>query len=78
MKQKIFNFKTIEPKCIYCAVGALSPDGESVVCAKHGVMLPDSRCRNFRYDALKRDPHKRSKLPRFSESDFTLDIDKAD
>jgi hypothetical protein len=78
MRQKLFNNKEIEPKCIYCAVGTPSPDGESVVCVRYGVMLPDSRCRAFEYDALKRNPPKKARLPEFSESDFSLDLDKID
>jgi len=78
MKQKMFNIKKIEPKCIYCATGIPSPDGGSVVCVRFGVMLPDSRCHGFEYDALKRNPAKKAKLPEFLESDFTLDLEKID
>lgn len=74
----MFNIKKLEPKCVYCAVGTPSPDGGSVVCVRYGIMLPDSSCHAFEYDALKRTPPKKARLPEFSESDFTLDLDKVE
>lgn len=64
--------KDIEPRCEYCARGELSPDGESVLCIKRGVMLTYSHCRKFTYDPLKRQPSKKPPLPEFSKEDFSL------
>lgn len=65
--------KKIEARCDYCERG--TPLGENkVLCIKKGVMSPDSSCRKFRYDPLKRTPP-RPALPDFSrlkDSDFCL------
>jgi len=37
-----------------------------------GVRLPDSSCKKFLYDPLKRRPSKRPELPKYEESDFLL------
>lgn len=72
MKQSLLNAK-IRPACMYCAVGKLSCDGESVLCVKKGVMQPDSSCRAFRYDPLKRVPERKAQLPSYSAEDFSLE-----
>lgn len=72
MKQSILNTK-IRPACVYCAVGKLSCDGESVLCVKKGVMQPDSHCRAFRYDPLKRVPQEKPQLPSFGADEFSLE-----
>ena len=72
MKQTLLNAK-IRPACVYCAVGRLSCDGKSVLCVKKGVMQPDSRCRAFRYDPLKRVPQVKPQLPDFSAEEFSLE-----
>ncbi len=72
MKQSLLNAK-IPPACIYCAIGKPSCDGESVLCVKKGVMQPDSHCRAFRYDPLKRVPQQKPQLPVFSAEEFSLE-----
>lgn len=72
MKQSLLNSK-IRPACIYCAIGKVSCDGESVLCVKKGVMQPDSHCRAFRYDPLKRVPKAQAKLPEYSAEDFSIE-----
>ncbi len=72
MKQSLLNEK-ISPACVYCAVGKLSCDGTSVLCLKKGVMQPDSRCRAFRYDPLKRVPKEKARLPEYSAEEFSLE-----
>lgn len=69
---KLFS-KDVAPSCKYCAVGRLTADGEGVLCEKRGVMLPDSSCRKFRYDPLKRIPLRQSVDTAFTESDFSLE-----
>lgn len=65
--------KKIERACAYCAHGATLEDGQ-VLCAKKGLCSPDSRCRRFRYDPLKRIPPKAKALDftRYEGEDFTL------
>ena len=72
MKQSVVNFK-IRPACVYCAIGQLSCDGNSVLCTKKGVMQPDSHCRAFRYDPLKRIPREKAQLPQYGAEDFSID-----
>ena len=72
MKQTILN-KKIEPACVYCAIGKLAYDGKTVLCTKKGVMLPDSHCRAFRYDPLRRVPREKPTLPQYTAEDFSLE-----
>ncbi len=75
VKQKIFG-ADIEKCCACCEMGKLSPDGEMILCIKKGIRSPDSKCRAFRYDPLKRRPPA-AQLPDthdFSAADFSLDI----
>ena len=72
MRQELYN-KKIEPACKYCAVGQNSCDGETVLCTKKGVMQPDSHCRAFRYDPLKRVPRTAPKLPEYSADEFSIE-----
>lgn len=58
--------KTMEPACAYCAHGAPGEE-DQVICAKKGIMQPWQRCRNFRYDPLKRHPE--APLPPVTEVD---------
>lgn len=62
----------ISPKCEYCVHGRLSPDGETVLCPKKGVMRREDSCRRYQYDILKRKPRKAPELPSFSAEDFEL------
>lgn len=72
MRQTLLN-KNIAPACMYCAVGQLSCDGGTVLCTKKGVMQPDSHCRSFRYDPLKRVPRAKPKMPEYSAEDFSIE-----
>lgn len=72
MKNIFLNKKEISPSCSYCEYGKLSPDGESVLCIKKGVMEKDSYCKKFSYDVLKRQPRRPMSLGEFSEEDFSL------
>ncbi|MCQ2463929.1 MAG: hypothetical protein MJ177_11130 [Clostridia bacterium] len=72
MKQKIINSKAYAPRCEYCLHGKLTADGESVLCIKKGVMLPESSCRKYEYDPLKRKPKKRTVKSEFVDSDFSI------
>lgn len=72
MKNKLFNKNEISPSCSYCEYGKLSPDGESVLCIKKGVMEKNDFCKKFSYDILKRQPKRPQALSKFSEDDFSL------
>lgn len=62
----------IAPKCEYCMHARPSPDGETMLCAKAGIVEKDNQCRKYKYDILKRQPRCKPKLQEFSEEDFTL------
>ena len=72
MKQNLLNPK-IQPACAYCAVGKLSCDETTVLCTKKGVMQPDSSCRAFRYDPLKRVPRAKPKMQEYTAEDFSIE-----
>ena len=71
MKDKLLA-SGISPKCEYCEFGKSSPDNETVLCPKKGVVAKDFHCRKYRYDIMKRVPQKRPKLEQFSDDDFSL------
>ena len=64
--------KDIEPHCAYCTHGNASADGKAVLCVKKGVMRPDSHCRAFVYDILKREPRVKPALPKYDKKEFEL------
>lgn len=66
--KKLFK-DDIEPACEYCHYGRITPDNNSVLCVKRGIMLPSSNCKSFKYDVLKRRPKKKAQL----FSDYTAD-----
>lgn len=69
--KKIFG-SGISPKCIYCETGINTKDGKEVLCRRMGVMQPDSFCKMFKYDPLKRQPEVLKMLSGFKEEDFSL------
>ena len=71
MKKALLS-KDVSPKCVYCETGVATEDGKMILCKKKGVMLPDSFCRKFRYDPLKRVPETVKLQSGFSEEDFSL------
>lgn len=50
----------------------MAPDGENVLCKKHGVVEKEYSCRKFSYDVLKRQPKRPKALEKFKEEDFAL------
>ena len=70
--KKLLNKKEISPSCSYCAYGKLSPDKETVLCKKKGIVEKDFACRKFVYDVLKRQPKRPKKLEKFNPEDFSL------
>lgn len=65
--------KDIEKACKYCEHGVSVSDGTAVLCEKiGGVMQPHSKCRKFKYDPLKREPHVITLNSDFKKEDFSL------
>lgn len=71
MKDKLFG-GDISPKCEYCELGKASPDGETVLCPKKGIVARDFFCKKYKYDIMKRIPKRAPKLPEFSKDDFEI------
>lgn len=72
MSKKILNEKEISPSCSYCMHGKCSPDGETVLCKKKGIVEKDFSCKKFSYDVLKRQPRRPLPLQKYSKEDFSL------
>ena len=69
---KLFKGK-IDPKCALCEFAEIPDGGDVVLCCKMGaVMLPESKCRKYKYDPLKRVPRTFVFTGDFSEEDFKL------
>ena len=58
--------------CVYCTHGAEMDHGQ-ILCDKHGIRAPESKCVSFSYDPLKRRPvPKNSRQEDYSKRDFSL------
>ena len=70
---KIVKGKNVTPSCSYCKHGNISPDNETVLCIKKGVVDKEYYCRKFSYDPLKRQPERPRKIPKdFNPDDFEI------
>ncbi|HCC00304.1 MAG TPA: hypothetical protein DEP42_03675 [Ruminococcaceae bacterium] len=58
--------------CRHCTHGKLASEESRVLCRNKGIVDADYVCRKYRYDPLKRIPHRRPTLPDFSPDDFKL------
>ena len=72
MKSKLFNKNAYEAVCRNCKNGRLSPEGESVLCVKKGIVDPDGKCRRYSYDPLKRVPITNDIKSDFKKEDFEI------
>ncbi|MBE6746716.1 MAG: hypothetical protein E7558_04630 [Ruminococcaceae bacterium] len=72
MKQKLIDGNAYSKVCENCFNGRMTADGQSVLCVRNGVMRPDSTCRKYKYDPLKRRPRRPHIAGGFTEEDFTL------
>lgn len=72
MKSGKLYSKEISPKCLYCSRGRQVNGGKEILCLKMGVMQPDSCCKKFKYDPLKRAPETLKLKTDFSPEDFKL------
>lgn len=65
--------KKQKPACEYCQHGRLSPEKDSILCIKKGIMQLNSSCSSFKYDPLKRKPRRKPVINSdFSPEDFKL------
>ena len=72
MKKKLLSAEKYPPRCSYCQRGRLSPDGESVLCEKKGVVDKDGSCRAYKYDVMKRKPAKQAPVETYNPEDFEI------
>lgn len=72
MKQKLIDKKKYPKKCANCFYGRTPLDKASVLCEKKGIVDPESKCRHYKYDPLKRIPAKLVVNTEFNEEDFKL------
>ena len=72
MKNKLLEKKKYLAACEHCKHGRLSPDEQSVLCVKNGIVELDDKCRRYSYDPLKRRPKKPLLINRADPSDFEL------
>ena len=71
MKKKLYG-ENVSPKCMYCETGIKTNNGKEILCRRMGIMQPDSCCKKFRYDPLKRKPDVIKLKQDFSAEDFSL------
>lgn len=72
MKSKLLNKNAYESTCRNCRYGRLSPEGDSVLCVKKGIVDADGKCRRYSYDPLKRVPRKKPSVSTANPEDFIL------
>ena len=72
MKQKFIDSKKYPKKCISCIFARVPDDKSVVLCEKKGVVDPDSHCRKYEYDPLKRVPQTSVIPTDFTAEDFSL------
>ena len=72
MRKKLFEKKKYPPMCEHCVHGRLSPDEQSVLCIKKGIVETDGKCGRYLYDPLKRRPKKPLMIEKADPSEFEL------
>ena len=72
MRKKLFEKKKYPPMCEHCVHGRLSPDEQSVLCIKKGIVAIDGKCGKYSYDPLKRRPKKPLMIEKADPSEFEL------
>lgn len=74
MKSKLINKNAYEAVCKNCKYGRLSPEKDTVLCVKKGIVDPDGVCKKYSYDPLKRIPRKMPAVMTANPEDFDLNI----
>lgn len=72
MKKNIIDSKEVPQICAICSFGTELADGSGILCKKTGIRKPDSTCKKFEYDPLKRVPRRDPVIPNFTAEDFAL------
>lgn len=72
MLKKALYGSDISPKCIYCMRGRAVQGSNEILCREMGVMQPDSCCKKFKYDPLKRAPRTLKITSDFKPEDFSI------
>ncbi len=72
MKKNLIDCKEVPQVCAICSFGTELPDGSGILCKKTGIRKPDSSCKKFEYDPLKRVPRRAPEMPVFTQEDFSL------
>ena len=62
----------IEKNCSYCSHGYILANGSDCLCDKFGIVTAVSDCKKFKYDPLKRVPHRSPSLPDYEDSEFII------
>jgi len=65
--------KKVDRFCAYCEYAGKIND-EQMICQKYGIVPAVHKCRRFRYDPLKRVPHKQKTqdFSKYNEKDYSL------
>lgn len=65
--------KKIERSCAYCRYGTQIEDG-LILCSKKGMRSINGKCCRFKYDPIKRIPHKAKAFDfsQYDDRDFSL------
>ena len=72
VKRKLLEKKKYPSVCETCLHGRLSPDAQSVLCVKKGIVETDGKCRKYSYDPLKRIPKKPLLVQQANPEDFKI------
>ena len=64
--------KKMSKYCMYCINGKPLESTDEVFCVKKGFVDKFSKCRRYKYDPLKRTPHKIKPSGEFTKEDFIL------
>ena len=66
----------IDPRCVYCTKSTKSIllNESQILCEIKGIMSPESHCRNFSYDPLKRVPPRPLSMDfkQLNDEDFSI------
>ena len=67
----VFN-KKLTKACKYCRFATRLDFTDDIICKKKGISEPDSYCRHYKYDPLKRNPERIILKSEFTKDDFEI------